>query len=82
MLGCRKLFPVLIIPFPVRAGRAVEEDGMWRLEDGSAADSSKNHKNWTSGGAKNARFISKFVELYIRSGEPSKITNFCPVRTF
>ena len=82
MLGCRKLFPVLIIPFPVRAGRAVEEDGMWRLEDGSAADSSKNHKNWTSGGAKNARFISKFVELYIRSGEPSKNTNLSPVRTF
>ena len=55
---------------------------MWRLEDGSAADSSKNHKNWTSGGAKNARFISKFVELYIRSGEPSKNTNLSPVRTF
>ena len=81
MLGCRELFPVLIILFPVRAGRAVEEDGMWRLEDGSA-DSSKNHKNWTSGGAKNARFISKFVELYIRSGEPSKNTNLSPVRTF
>ena len=55
---------------------------MWRLEDGSAADSSKNHKNWTSGGAKNARFISKFVELYIRSGGPSKNTNFNPVKTF
>ena len=41
-----------------RAGQPVDEDGMWKLEDGTA-DSSKNHKNWNSGAAKSGRFITK-----------------------
>ena len=41
-----------------RAGQPVDEDGMWKLEDGTA-DSSKNHKNWNSGGPKGGRFIAK-----------------------
>ena len=40
------------------AGQPVEEDGMWKLEDGTA-DSSKNHKNWNSGGPRSGRFITK-----------------------
>jgi len=41
-----------------RAGQPVDEDGMWKLEDGTA-DSSKNHKNWNSGASKSGRFITK-----------------------
>ena len=54
------------INFPlIRAHQAVEEDGMWKLEEGGGltADSSKNHKNWTSGAARSGRFITKFVSL-------------------
>ena len=43
-----------------RASQAVEEDGMWKIEeDGGTADSSKNHKNWSSGAARSGRFITK-----------------------
>ena len=41
-----------------RAAPPVDEDGTWKLEDGTA-DSSKNHKNWNSGGPKGGRFIAK-----------------------
>ena len=41
-----------------RANQPVDEDGMWKLEDGTA-DSSKNHKNFNSGGPKGGRFVSK-----------------------
>ena len=41
-----------------RAGQPVDEDGMWKLEDGTA-DSSKNHKNCNSGASKSGRFITK-----------------------
>ena len=41
-----------------RANQPVDEDGMWKLEDGTA-DSSKNHKNFNSGVPKGGRFVSK-----------------------
>lgn len=41
-----------------RANQPVDEDGMWKLEEGTA-DSSKNHKNFNSGVPKGGRFVSK-----------------------
>ena len=46
-----------------RAGQAVEEDGMWKMEDGLTADSSKNHKNWNSGATRSGRFITRSADF-------------------
>ena len=52
-----------VVTLLCRASQAVEEDGMWKIEEDGTADSSKNHKNWTSGAARSGRFITKFVSL-------------------
>ena len=48
-----------VVTLLCRASQAVEEDGMWKIEEDGTADSSKNHKNWTSGAARSGRFITK-----------------------
>ena len=48
-----------VVTLLCRASQAVEEDGMWKIEEDGTADSSKNHKNWNSGAARSGRFITK-----------------------
>jgi len=59
---------ICILPWQRAAGQPVEEDGMWKLEDGTA-DSSKNHKNWNSGGPRSGRFITKLNQNDDRENE-------------
>ena len=53
------IFCQMITLLLCRASQAVEEDGMWKIEEDGTADSSKNHKNWNSGAARSGRFITK-----------------------
>eukprot|EP00090_Calanus_glacialis_P010320 TRINITY_DN18708_c0_g1_i1.p1 TRINITY_DN18708_c0_g1~~TRINITY_DN18708_c0_g1_i1.p1 ORF type:complete len:149 (-),score=48.82 TRINITY_DN18708_c0_g1_i1:969-1415(-) len=49
---------ICVLPWKRGAGQVVEEDGMWKSEDGTA-DSTKNHKNWNNGANRHGRFITK-----------------------